>query len=150
SELKKKGEADEESYGLFWSNFGAVLKEGLCEAASPREQILEVCRFHSTNSDRQTTLDAYIGRMKEGQDTIFYLTGDRIEALRANPQIEGFVKRGIEVLLFSDHVDDFWVNVATGYKDRKFKSITRADIDLDAIKGETKPEDKQEAADDDK
>jgi molecular chaperone HtpG len=131
SELKKKGENDNEHYHTFWKNFGAVVKEGLCEATTPREQILEVCRFQSTAiTDALTSLDSYISRMKEGQDQIYYLTGDRIENLRNSPQLEGFIKRGIEVLLLSDHVDDFWVNVVFDYKGKKFKSVTRADIDL--------------------
>ena len=142
SELKKKGETDEESYHKFWKNFGAVLKEGLCEATTPREQILEVCRFTSTTTgkDNVTSLDSYLSRMKGGQDTIYYLTGDRIETLLSSPQLEGFTKRGIEVLLFTDHVDDFWVNVVFEYKGKKFKSVTRADIDLDGITEENKPE----------
>ncbi len=145
SELKKKGEADEGGYKLFWKNFGAVIKEGLCEATTPREQILEACRFASTNTgkDDVTSLDAYVSRMKEGQDQIYYLTGDRLETLMTSPQLEGFAKRGIEVLLFNDHVDDFWVNVAFEFKGKKFKSVTRADIDLDKIKEdetESKPE----------
>lgn len=148
-ELKKKGEDDAEGYATFWKNFGPVLKEGLCEATSPREQILEVCRFASTASDALTTLDAYLARMKEGQEHIYYLTGESVEALRSSPQIEGFIKRGIEVLLLADHVDDFWVNVAYEFKDRKFKSVTRADIDLDTIKTEENktPDDHKEATD---
>jgi len=144
-ELKKKGEADEESYKTFWKNFGPVLKEGLCEATTPREQILEVCRFNSTASDDLTTLDAYISRMKEGQNEIYYLTGERIESLRSSPQLEGFIKRGVEVLLLNDHVDDFWVNVVFDYKGKKFKSVTRADIDLDDKKPEEKSEEKPES-----
>jgi molecular chaperone HtpG len=145
SELKKKGEADEAGYQTFWTNFGPVLKEGLCEASTPRESILEVCRFYSSAADHQTstTLDAYIARMKDGQDTIYYLTGERIETLRSSPQLEGFAKKGVEVLLLCDHVDDFWVNVVQEYKGKKLKSVTRADIDLDTIPGE-KIEDKPE------
>jgi len=167
TELKKKGEADETSYALFWKNFGPVLKEGLCEGTTPREQILEACRFYSTlpspsgrgqgegphpnllpkGEGALTSLDGYVSRMKEGQDTIYYLTGDRLETLQSSPQLEGFAKRGIEVLLFSDHVDDFWVNVVFDYKGKKFKSVTRADIDLDnlneEVKEEKKPEEKE-------
>lgn len=133
SELKKKAEKDVEGYAKFWKNFGAVLKEGLCEGASPREQILEASRFASTQASGLTGLDDYIGRMKPEQKHIFYLTGEREESLRVSPQLEGFAKRGIEVLLFTDHVDDFWVNVVADYKGTQFKSITRADIDLDAL-----------------
>ncbi len=142
TELKKKGEEDEKSYLEFWNNFGPVLKEGLCEGHSPREQILEVCRFGTNLSDEKTTLDNYISRMKEGQEAIFYLTGDNVDVMRQSPQIEGFTKRGIEVLLLSDHVDDFWVNVVMDYKGKKLKSVTRADIDLDAVAKEQSPEEK--------
>jgi molecular chaperone HtpG len=135
AELKKKAEADAESYTGFWRNFGAVLKEGLCEVNSPREALLEASRFHSTHAlgEGVVSLDEYISRMKDGQDNIFYLTGDHLETLRQSPQLEGFTKRGIEVLLMNDHVDDFWVNVVLDYKGKKLQSITRADIDLDKV-----------------
>ncbi len=142
SELKKKSDSTPEGYQTFWENFGPVLKEGLCESTSPREAILDVCRFASTH-EASVTLDAYISRMKSGQETIFYATGDSIESLKASPQLEGFTARGIEVLLMSDHVDDFWLNVVQDYKGKKFKSITRSDIDLDAfprLNTEEKPE----------
>jgi molecular chaperone HtpG len=147
-ELKKKAEADAEGYAAFWENFGAVLKEGLCEPVAPKEQILEVCRFHSQRSEAgdqrsgsadtsdlrpptpMTSLDDYVTRMKADQDTIYYLTGERLEALRGSPQLEGFARRGIEVLLLNDHVDDFWLTVVHDYKGKIFKSVTRADIDL--------------------
>lgn len=144
SELKKKAETDESDYKGFWNNFGAVLKEGLCEATSPREAILEACRFTSTASDNEalTSLDSYISRMKDGQENIFYLTGENLDILRQSPQLEGFAARGIEVLLLNDHVDDFWVNVVHEYKGKQLKSVTRSDIDLDAIS--PSPEEKKE------
>lgn len=142
-ELKKRAEKDPESYTKFWENFGGVLKEGLCEAIAPKEQILEVSRFLSTHSpDKLTSIDDYISRMKEGQEHIFFITGDRAESLLKSPKLEGFTKRGIEVLLFTDHVDDFWVNVVHKYKEKSFKSVTRADIDLDKISPLTTEEDK--------
>ncbi len=150
SELKKKAESDENEYKNFWKNFGAVVKEGLCEAYSPREQILEACRFNSSNFDNDTlaSLDSYISRMKEGQENIFYLTGENINSIRQSPQLEGFTSRGIEVLLLSDHVDDFWVNVVLDYKGKQFKSITRSDINLESIKSEKtdKPEEEKAEA----
>jgi molecular chaperone HtpG len=143
-ELKRKSESDAEGYAKFWANFGPVLKEGMCEANSPRQAIMEVCRFNSTTTqgDALTGIEDYISRMKEGQDTIYYLTGDKLDVLRLSPQLEGFAKRGIEVLLLSDHVDDFWVNVVTDYKGKKLKSVTRADIDLDKVSSDS--EDKKE------
>lgn len=148
-ELKKKAEKAPEEYAKFWKNFGAVLKEGLCEMIAPKEKILEACWFHSTAENKPegyTSLDSYIERMKEGQDTIYYLLGDRLETLRNHPQLEGFKKRGIEVLLFADHVDDFWVNVVSDYKGKHFKSVTKASDDLDKFAGESDAE-KDEKAD---
>ncbi len=133
-ELKKKAADAPESYAEFWLNFGAVLKEGLCEHDTPKESLLEICRFYSTHNPNEVTgLDAYIERMKEGQKEIYYLTGDKLESLQKHPQLGGFTSRGIEVLLLTDHVDDFWVNVVSNYKDTPFKSITRSDIDLSAF-----------------
>lgn len=137
-ELKKRAEKSPEDYAAFWNNFGAVLKEGLCEALSPKEQILEACRFYSSTQNKLVSLDEYISRMKPGQEHIFYLTGDHVEKLKLSPQIEGFNKRGIEVLLLSDHVDDFWVNVVQDYKKHPLKSVTRSNIDLDALSAENK------------
>jgi len=129
SELKKRMETEPGAYDAFWQNFGAVLKEGLCEANTPRESILEVCRFASTK-EALTGLDAYLSRMQPGQEDIYYLTGERLESLQASPQLEGFRRRGIEVLLLSDHVDDFWLTLVQEYKGKHFKSVTRADIAL--------------------
>ena len=147
-ELKRKAEKEPETYPKFWENFGAVLKEGLCESIAPKEKILEVCRFRSTHGEALVSLDDYIARMKEGQTEIYYLTGDNLGTLRASPQIEGFTSRGVEVLLLDDHVDDFWVNVVPEFKGKEFKSVTRANVDLDALgkseeekKADDKPED---------
>lgn len=134
SDLKKRAEADAADYQNFWDNFGPVLKEGLCEGLAPREKILDACRFASTSSDAGLiSLDSYIERMKEGQDAIYYLIGDSAAALAASPQLEGFKKRGIEVLLLSDHVDDFWTNVTTSYKGKALRSVTRAGEDLKTL-----------------
>ena len=135
SSLKKKSEDDKQEYKKFWENFGEVMKEGLCEGAlEEKEQLLEVCRFKTSKSgDEYVSLDEYIDNMKEGQDNIFYITGDNPEKLMNNPQLEGFKKRDIEVLLLSDHVDDFWVNVINTYKNKEMKSVASSEIDLDAI-----------------
>ncbi len=134
-DLKKKAKADVEGYAKFWENFGAVLKEGLCEAMPEKERnrLMECCRFYSTHNSDLTNIEDYISRMKEGQQDIYYLTGDNLDTLRSNPQLEGFKSRGVEVLLFTDHVDDFWVNVVRDYLGKNFKSVTRSDIDLEAF-----------------
>lgn len=142
-ELKKRADKSPEDYATFWNNFGAVLKEGLCEALSPKEQILEACRFYSSSENKLVSLDEYITRMKPGQEHIFYLTGDHVEKLKLSPQIEGFNKRGIEVLLLSDHVDDFWVNVVQDYKKHSLKSVTRSNIDLDALNKESQSDEEK-------
>jgi len=141
SELKKKAQKEPEEYAKFWNNFGPVIKEGLCEGMENREQLLEVCRFNSTKSDVLIALDEYVARMKDDQKEIYYLSGEHLDAMRNSPQIEGFEKRGIEVLLFNDSVDDFWVQVGHEYKGKQFKSVTRADIELEET-AEEKTEEK--------
>lgn len=144
SDLAKQAEKDPEGYTTFWKNFGAVLKEGLCEATSPKEQILTACRFYSTHGDGLVSLDEYIARMKSAQEHIFYLTGDNLEAMKKSPQLEGFKKRGVEVLLLADHVDDFWVNVVPDFKGKPLMSVTRSNEELDKIEGEAAPEEKSQ------
>lgn len=133
NDLKKKAEKEPEEYTKFWANFGAVIKEGLCESVAPRDKLLEVCRFHSLLQDRLISLEEYVAQMKEGQENIFFLTGDDIETMRGNPLLEGFRDRGIDVLMLTDHVDDFWVNVVPEFKGKTLKSITRSNIDLNTI-----------------
>jgi molecular chaperone HtpG len=135
SELAKKAKDDADGYLGFWERFGACLKEGLYEdKGDHRTEILKLCRFHSTAGDKPTTLDDYIGRMKEGQDAIYTISGDDLDALRASPQLEGFAAKGIEVLLLTDPVDEFWVPSVGTYEGKSFKSATRGAADLDKIK----------------
>ena len=136
SSLKKKAKNDNEEYTKFWNNFGAVIKEGLCEGAlEEKEDLLEVCKFQTNKSDgKLVSLEDYVANMSEEQKHIFYLTGDSIDALKKSPQLEGFAKRDIEVLLLPDNVDDFWVNVVHQYKTTELKSVMSSDINLDDIK----------------
>lgn len=149
SELKKKAGKAPEDYAVFWGNFGAVLKEGLVEDAALRDRILEVCRFSSTSSGDLTSLADYTTRMKDGQHSIFYITGEDAAKLAQSPHLEGFKAKGVEVLLLSDHVDEFWLQHITEFDGKQLKSITRGDADLDEIKAdETKAKkDKPEEAD---
>lgn len=140
TEFKKRAEKDPADYAAFWDNFGAVLKEGLCESTAPRDKILDACRFYSTHGEGLVSLAEYKARMGEGQDAIYFLTGDNLNAMRHSPQIEGFVKRGIEVLLLADHVDDFWTGVTLKWGEVPFRSVTRAGDDLKPAEDE-KPED---------
>ena len=149
SELKKKATKAPEEYEKFWGNFGAVLKEGLVEDPSLRDHILEVCRFASTSADGLTSLAGYVQRMKEGQEAIFYIAGENAAKLARSPHLEGFKAKGVEVLLLSDHVDEFWLQHITEFEGKPFKSITRGAAALDQIKaGKTNSEeDTSEEAD---
>ena len=140
SELKKRAEKDITDYTTFWNHFGAVLKEGLCESTAPRDKILEACRFASTQGEALTSLAEYKSRMKENQQAIYYIVGDTAASLASSPQIEGFVKRGIEVLLLTDHVDDFWTNVTLKFGELPFRSVVKSGADLDAFPFEGEPE----------
>ncbi|MDF2965360.1 MAG: htpG [Rickettsiaceae bacterium] len=138
SELKKKKEEVRTEYETFWQNFGSVMKEGLCEGLPAPEKLLELCLFRSALQDKMITLDEYISNMKDEQKTIYYLSGEDANKLKNSPQIEGFISKNIDVLLFTDTVDDFWVNIIGEYKGKEIKSVTRASIDLaDAEKPDT-------------
>ena len=138
-DLEKKAEELPEEYETFWENFGAVLKEGIYEDAAQSDTILKLARFRSTAGEPLASLDDYVGRMKEGQQAIYYITGDEPDALRKSPQLEGFASRGIEVLMLTDPVDEFWVPAVGVFAEKPFKSVTRADADLSgfAVSDET-------------
>ncbi len=143
SELKKKANDNEEKYLEFWNNFGAVLKEGLCESSEFREKILEICRFYSSKSpDKYITLAQYLERAKPNQDKIYFLTGENVEKIKSSPQLEIFLQKDVEVLYLTDAVDEFWVTVALPYKDKEFQSINRHDVDLENL--DKKAEEKSE------
>ena len=138
-DLAKRAKKEPEAYEAFWAGFGAVLKEGLYEAAAEKDQIVELARFRSTAGDGWTTLERYLEGMKDNQEAIYYITGDALPTLRQSPQLEGYAARGVEVLLLTDPVDEFWVPAMGSYRDKPFKSVTRGAADLDAI--EPKPAD---------
>jgi len=139
-ELKKKIYDARDEYEVFWKNFGAAFKEGLCESLPNAEQLLEVCLVYSYLKDKYITLDEYIANMQPDQKNIYYLSGDNIDKLKSSPQIEGFVNKNIDVLLFTDSVDDFWVSANHEYKEKELKSVTRSKIDLEDSTREEKEE----------
>jgi len=140
SELAKRaGEAADE-YAKFWDNFGAVLKEGLYEDRDHRDELLGLARFRSTSRDALVSLDDYIAAMKSGQDAIYTIHGDSLDVIKKSPQLEGFQARGIEVLLLTDPIDEFWVPSIGRYKEKPFKSATRGGVDLDKIPLSEPPE----------
>ena len=129
-ELKKRSE-DYDDYMKFWKIFGIAFKEGIYEDVANRVEVAELSRFYSTNStDRLTSLDEYISRVNEGQTNIYYITGDDVPTLRNNPQLEAFAAKGVEVLLLTDPIDEFWVQVLTNFKGYPIKHISQADLDL--------------------
>ena len=132
-ELKKKAKKDAEGYASFWDNFGAVLKEGLYESADYREDLLALAHFRSTGREGLTSLADYVARMAEGQQDIYYISGESAAAVAASPQLEAFRARDIEVLLMVDPVDEFWLPMINEFDSKTFRSATRGDIDLDAI-----------------
>lgn len=144
SELKKKATKAADEYVEFWKNFGAVVKEGLVEDATLRDKLIEICRFTSTQGDDLISLTDYVERMAEGQDAIFYIAGDDAAKIARSPHLEGFRAKGVEVLLLSDPVDEFWLQHMPEFDGKPFKSITRGAADLDAIKGGDGDEDKSE------
>ena len=142
SELSKKAKDEPAEFAKFSENFGAVLKEGIYEDHEHKDEILPLARFRSTAGDDLTSLDEYIARTKPGQEAIYTIAGEDLEALKKSPQIEGFRARGIEVLLLTDPVDEFWMPGVGEYQKKEFKSVTRGSADLDKIA----PEEKKDGA----
>jgi molecular chaperone HtpG len=138
-ELGKKASEAPDEYARFWDNFGAVLKEGLYEDREQRDTLLSLARFRSTARDGLLSLDDYVAAMRPGQEAIYTITGDDLDLLKKSPQLEGFRARGVEVLLLTDPIDEFWVSAVGSYKEKPFKSATRGGADLDKI---APPEDK--------
>jgi molecular chaperone HtpG len=132
NDLNKLSQDDEPGFIVFWGQFGAALKEGLYDAAEHRDDIFKLCRFFSSRDDgtQLTSLDDYIGRAKDGQKEIYYLSGEKLETIKNSPQLEGFKSRDLEVLFFTDTIDDFWLQNAIEYKGFTFRSITKGDINL--------------------
>jgi molecular chaperone HtpG len=145
SELTKKATEATDEYTKFWENFGAVLKEGLYEDRDQRDTLLGLARFRSTTRDGWVSLDDYIGAMKPGQEAIYTITGDNLDLVRKSPQLEGFRAHGVEVLLLTDPVDEFWMPAIGTYQEKPFKSATRGGVDLDKIEAEDKPADDKPA-----
>jgi molecular chaperone HtpG len=145
SELKKKAEDDDASYATFWETFGAVLKEGIYEDFDRKHDIVPLCRFKTTGGDGWFTLAEIKGRMKDGQDAIYYATGDDIAALKKSPQLEGFLAKGVEVLLLTDPIDEFWIPAVGEFDGAPLKAVTEGAIDLSRIQGGDQTEEKPEA-----
>jgi molecular chaperone HtpG len=145
-DLAKRADKPED-YAEFWGTFGAIVKEGLYEDRDHRAELFKAVRFRSTQGEGLVSLADYIGRMKPDQEAIYYLTGDNAASLRNSPHLEGFLSRGVEVLLLTDSIDEFWPSVAHDYEGKPLRSVTRAGDDLAKLAPEEgKDGEKPEAA----
>jgi molecular chaperone HtpG len=130
---------DPEKFTTFWKEFGQVLKEGVIEDFKNKDRIAKLLRFASTHNDDDTqnvTLDDYIGRMKDGQEKIYYITAESFAAAKNSPHLEVFRKKGIEVLLLSDRVDEWLVDHLTEFEGKHIQSIAKGDLDLGKLEDE--------------
>ena len=131
--LEKLAKDDTEKYLQFWKEFGLVLKEGPAEDFANKETVARLLRFASTHNDsseQTVSLEDYISRMKEGQKAIYYITADSYVAAKNSPHLELFNKKGIEVLLLSDRIDEWMLSYLTEFDGKQLQSITKADLDL--------------------
>jgi molecular chaperone HtpG len=138
---------DKGKYAKFWSEFGAVLKEGLGEDFGNRERLAKLLRFASTASDPvSVALADYKARMKEGQDAIYYITADTLAAAKNSPQLEVFRKKGIEVLLMTDRVDEWALNYLLDFDGTPLQSVAKGAVDLGKLQDEAEKKKSEEAA----
>ncbi len=134
--LDRLAGGDAEKYAKFWGEFGKVLKEGVIEDAANREAIAALLRFHSTAAEEgepTASLAAYVERMKKGQEAIHYLTADSLTTARSSPHLEVFRKRGVEVLLMTDPVDEWLIGHLTQFDGKPLRSVSRGDLDLASL-----------------
>jgi molecular chaperone HtpG len=139
--------AQKEKYASFWKEFGQVLKEGIGEDAGNKDRIAKLMRFASTSNDNdaQTVSFAdYVGRMKEGQDKIYYVTGDSWAAAKNSPHLEIFRKKGVEVLLLTDRVDEWMLSFLTEFEGKELVSVAKGDLDLGKLENEAEKKQHEE------
>tara|TARA_R110000824_G_scaffold137327_3_gene301405 strand:+ start:492 stop:2411 length:1920 start_codon:yes stop_codon:yes gene_type:complete len=151
--LSKLSKKDADEYQKFWGEFGTVLKEGPAEDFSNREKIAGLLRFATTltgESTQNVSLDQYIERMKEGQSKIYYITADNFMAAKSSPHLEVFRKKGIEVLILSDRIDEWMMGYLNEYDGKSFQDVARGDLDLGEVETEEDKKHKEEAAEEHK
>lgn len=137
---------DRSDYENFWSEFGSTLKEGLPNDPSNKEKLQDLLLFHSTSSDKMTTLDEYVARMQENQKNIFFITGDSLSQVSNSPYLEKLKEKNYEVLLLVDPVDEWVAESMTEFKGKKLQSITKEGLDLDTEEEkQKKAEEKKQA-----
>ena len=141
--LSKIAKKQPEEYGKFWTEFGQVLKEGPAEDFSNKEKIAELLRFATTHTDKKEqdqSLTDYVSRMKEGQESIYYVVADSFNTAKNSPHLEGFRKREMEVLLLSDRVDDWLMNNLQEFDGKSFKDVARGELDTESLSESEKAE----------
>ncbi|QNN77620.1 molecular chaperone HtpG [Pseudoxanthomonas mexicana] len=147
--LEKLSKDKPEGYKAFWRNFGQVLKEGPAEDYGNREKIAGLLRFastHDASGEPSVALADYVARMKEGQDRIYYLTGDAYVQVKDSPHLEIFRKKGIEVLLLTDRIDEWMMGYLSEFDGKSFADVARGDLDLGALDSEDEKKAQEETA----
>jgi molecular chaperone HtpG len=148
SSLEDLVKNDPEKFNIFWKQFGKVLKEGPAEDFANREQIAKLLRFSSTHTDsneQTVSFDDYISRMQKDQDKIYYVTADSFEAAKNSPHLEIFRKKGIEVLLLSDRVDEWLTSHLSDYDKKHLQSVAKGDLDLGKLEDKKEKEEQEQA-----
>ena len=147
--LEDLAENRREDYASFWGEFGRVLKEGLGEDHANKDKIAGLMRFASTHADtaeESVSLKDYIGRMKEGQEKIYYVTAESFNAAKNSPHLEVFRKKGIEVLLLSDRIDEWAISYLTEFEGKQLASVAKGDLDLGKLEDEAEKKKVEEQA----
>ncbi len=147
--LDDLAENDKEKYATFWGEFGRVLKEGVGEDSANKEKIAKLLRFASTladTKDETVSLADYIGRMKEGQEKIYYVSAETFNAAKNSPHLEIFRKKGIEVILLSDRVDEWVVSHLTEFEGKELVSVAKGGLDLGKLEDEAEKKEQESAA----
>jgi molecular chaperone HtpG len=147
SMLEDVAENQKDKYAAFWKEFGAVLKEGVGEDHANQERLAKLLRFASTHADEGVSFADYVGRMKEGQESIYYITADTPAAAKSSPQLEIFRKKGIEVLLLVDRVDEWMLSHLYEFDGKPLANVTRGGVDLGTLQDEEEKKQAEAAAD---
>ena len=138
--------AEKQKYADFWKDFGPVLKEGIGEDHQNQERLAKLFRFASTHADEGVSLADYVSRAKEGQETIYYITADTLAAAKNSPQLEIFRKKGIEVLLLTDRVDEWMLSHLYEFEGKPLQSVAKGALDLDKLQDEEEKKKAEEIA----
>jgi molecular chaperone HtpG len=147
SMLEDLAENRKDDYAKFWEQFGTVLKEGLGDDHQNKERLAKLLRFASTQADSGVSLADYVGRMKEGQESIFYITADTLAAARSSPQMEIFKKKGLEVLLLTDRVDEWMLSHLYEFEGKSLQSVAKGGVDLGKLQDDEEKKQAEAVAD---